>query len=68
MVDQARFELAAFRTLDLRGKPVGLQTERSAELIYWPTTNEQKMVRCFNPYALVSLRVQRQAKRERHAV
>ena len=68
MVDRARFELATFRNFDLRGKPKGLQTERSAGLIYRPTTNVQKMVKGFNPYALLSHLWQRLTKQEHHAV
>ena len=43
MVDRARFELAAS----------WMQTMRSAGLIYRPTDNEESIIECFNPYALI---------------
>jgi hypothetical protein len=51
MVDRARFELAASWRFDLPGDPEGLQTMRSAGLIYRPTDDVETNAESFNPYA-----------------
>jgi hypothetical protein len=53
MVDRARFELAASWRFDFLGNPGGLQTMRSAGLIYRPTVNDESITERFNPYALI---------------
>jgi hypothetical protein len=57
MVDRARFELAASWRFDLRGNPEGLQTMRSAGLIYRPTATVESNAESFNPYAPICLHV-----------
>ncbi len=68
VVDRARFELAASWRLDLLGDPEGMQTMRSAGLIYRPTNIEESERECFNPYALNSLHALYRPRKERLSV
>ena len=54
VVDRARFERATFWSFDLLGDPEGLQTRRSAGLIYRPTSESLLPLACFNPYVLAA--------------